>query len=59
MGNDWKRTDYRVHMMNLPHAPAPTEVKKSRKTHSEDGRNQNRKKRPDENYNTNHTNQKL
>jgi IS5 family transposase len=59
MGNDWKRSAYLVHMMNLPHAPAGADVKKSRKTHSENGRNQNRQKRPDENHDTNHTNQEL
>jgi len=59
MGHDWKCTAYRVHVVNLPHAPTATHVKKSHKTQSEHCGKEECQKRPKENHNGDYANQKL
>jgi len=57
MGNDWKRTDGGVGVVNFAYAPAATDVKKSGKTQSHDSRKEKRQKRTEKNQDSNHANQ--
>ena len=59
MGNDWKRTGDRVRVMNFPHTPAATNVKKSRKTQTEDCGKNECQKRAEENQDSDCENQNL